>query len=144
MIECIGGYVPTKIHLYTDNLVVFNSQNLRIAPFDAVRLRHFIGYNDLTVMFYQPQKIELLPLSGSGPTSLKVSDTIEPYIERTGKSKILSKMLLKKLSVARCKSLVRSLCQTACAEFWHKILSPLFRYPCFDQFFYQGGRQRII
>src|SRR5216683_2256103 len=101
--------VPTKIDLYTDNFVAFNAQDLRIASFLSIPLRHFISRNDFIVMFYKPQKLELLTLPGSGPASLKVSSTIEPHIERTGEGKILRKMLLKKLPIARCKSFVRSL-----------------------------------
>ena len=101
--------VPTKIDLYTDNLVVLNAQNFRIAPSLSIRLGHFIGHDNFIIVFYEPQKIELLPLSGSGPASLKISSTIEPDIERTRKSKILRKMLLKKLSIAGCKSFVGSL-----------------------------------
>jgi hypothetical protein len=102
--------VPTKIDLYTDNLVVSNSQDFRIAPLLSVRLRHFIGYNDFIVMFYEPQKVELLALPGTWPASFQVSFAIKAHIEWAGKSEILRKMPLKKFPVAGCKSLVRSLC----------------------------------
>src|SRR5207253_459632 len=102
--------VPTKIDLYTENLVVFNTQDFRIAPLFSIRLRHFIGRNDFIVMFYEPQKVELLTLPGSGPASLKVSSTIEPHIERARESKILRKMLLEKFPITGGKSFVRSLC----------------------------------
>src|SRR5205809_4466267 len=119
--------VPTKIDLYTDNLVVFNSKDFRVAPLVSIRLRHFIGYNDFVVVFYEPQKIELLTLPGSGPASREVSGTIQPHIRRAGESKILSKMLLKKFSIACSKSLIRSLCQTAWTGFRHKLVK--FAFP---------------
>jgi hypothetical protein len=102
--------VPTKIDLYTDNLVVFNAQDFRIAPLLSIRFRHFIGYDDFIVMFYKPQKVELLTLPGSGPAFREISSTIKSHIERTRESKILRKMLLKKLPIAGCKSFIRSLC----------------------------------
>ena len=43
--------VPTKIDLYTDNLVVFNAQDFRIAPFLSISLRQFVSYNDFIIMF---------------------------------------------------------------------------------------------
>jgi hypothetical protein len=61
-------------------------------------------------MFYESQKIELLTLPGSGPASLKISFAIKSHIERTRESKILRKMLLKKLPIAGSKSFVGSLC----------------------------------
>jgi len=60
-------------------------------------------------MLYEAQKCEFLTLPGSGPASFEVSSTIEPHIERTRKSKILTKMLFKKLPIARRKSFVRPL-----------------------------------
>jgi len=98
--------VPTKIDLYTDNLVVFYAQDFRIAPLLSIRLRHFISYNDFIIMFYEAQKVELLTLSGSGPTSREISSTVEPHIEWTRESKILGKMLLKKFPIACGKSLI--------------------------------------
>jgi len=68
--------VPTKIDLYTDNLVVFNAQDFRIAPLLSIRLRHFIGHDDFIVMFYEPQKFELLTMPRSGPASREISSTI--------------------------------------------------------------------
>src|SRR4030095_4880314 len=53
-------------------------------------------------------------------------------------------MLLKKLPIARCKSFVRSLCQTSRADFRHNLSRPVFRYACFDHFFHQRDRQRVI
>jgi len=102
--------VPTKIDLYTDNLVVFNAQDFRIAPLFSIRLRHFIGRNDFIVMFYESQKIEILTLPGSGPASLKISFAIKPHVEWTRKSEILGKMLFEKFPIAGCKSFIRSLC----------------------------------
>jgi hypothetical protein len=98
--------VPTKIDFYTDNLVVFNPQDFRIATFLSIRLRHFIGYNHFIVVFYQPQKIELLTMPGSWPASCEISSTIKPRIEWTGESKILGKMLLEKFPIACSKSFI--------------------------------------
>jgi len=102
--------VPTKIDLYTDNLVVSNAQDFRIAPRLSIWLYHFIGYNDFIVMFYEPQKVELLTLPSTWPAPLEVSFAIKAHIEWAGKSEILCKMPLKKFPVAGCKSFVRSLC----------------------------------
>src|SRR5207248_9711962 len=106
----IRNNVPTKIDFYTDNLVVFNSKDFCVAPLISIRLRHFIGYNDFIVVFHQPQKFEFLTMPCSGPASRKISSTIQPHIERTRESKILSKMLLEKFPIACSKSLIRSLC----------------------------------
>jgi hypothetical protein len=102
--------VPTKIDLYTDNLVVFNAQNFRIAPSLSILPRHFIGNHDFIIVFYEPQKVELLTLSGSRPAPLKISSVIEAHIESARKCKILSQMLLKKSSIADGERFVRSLC----------------------------------
>jgi hypothetical protein len=95
-------------------------------------------------VFYEPQKIELLPLPGSRPASRKIAGTIEPHVEWTRESKILRQMLLKKFPVASCESFVRSLCQTAWADFRHKVLGSFFSDSCFNQFFHQRGWQRVI
>src|SRR4026207_525402 len=103
--------IPTKIDLYTENLVVFNTQDFRIAPLFSIRLRHFIGRDNLIVVFYEPQKFEPLTLPGSRPASLKISFAIKSHVEWTGKSEIRRKMLFEKFPIAGSKSFVRSLCQ---------------------------------
>ncbi len=52
MIKCIGRYVPTKIDLYTDNVVVFDAQDFGIAPFLSIRFSHLVSHNHFIVMFY--------------------------------------------------------------------------------------------
>src|SRR5882762_5718130 len=73
-----------------------------------------------------PTKIDLYTLSG------------------LEKVKFSTRWLLKEFPIARCKTFVRSLCKTAEADSRHKLSSQVFRHPCFDQFFHQRGRQRII
>src|SRR5262249_57841279 len=80
----------------------------------------------------------------SRPHRQEVASRMESNMEGTEKDKILGKMLLENLQIARRKSFVRSLCQTAWTDFRHKGLSAVFRYTRFDQFLHQRQRQRLI
>src|SRR5436190_17865194 len=105
----ISQYVPTKINFYTDDLVVFDTDDFRVASFVSIRLRDFISHNYFFIVLYQPQEVEFLAIPRSRPASLKISIAIKSHIERTRESKILCKMLFKKFPVAGCKGLVRLL-----------------------------------
>ena len=79
---------------------------------DIEKIKTFLTARDVVQLPIMPhlvtflKKISLCAMPSSGPASCEISSTIKPHIERTGESKILGKMLLKKFPIAGGKSFI--------------------------------------